>query len=94
MIRISHLMLQEAKSRLKNIVFSHSDTHKIREGWQMGMCEKELTNYDGQGASIRVIGKTPLEVEAMALIVVKAIRELDMNNIVGGVYDNRGNLER
>lgn len=77
-----------AKERLKDLVFSHNEPYKIREGNQVGMYVQELTNYRGQGCSIKVIAEDHKEAEAMALIILNALNK-DIE-LTGGTYNNRG----
>ncbi len=79
-------VIEKAKERLKMIKPSHNEAWKVKEGWQTGMYEKEVTNYDGFGMAMRVYGRTPEEAEAMALIVCRKI-SLGLDTIEGGDYD-------
>lgn len=90
---ISYLIIEKVKERLINLVFSHNAPHKIKEGWQQGMYEKELTNYGGQGCSVKVIANTPQESEAMALIVLTALENVSDMKFTGGRYNNKGQLD-
>lgn len=77
--------IEKAKERLINIKPSHNEAHVIREGWQSGLFEKEITNYDGFGCVMRVVGRTKEEAEAIALIVCRKISlNIDTNY---GTYD-------
>lgn len=77
--------LEKAKERLRLIKPSHNEAFKIKEGWQIGMYEKEISNYDGFGCVMRIVGKTAEEAEAIALIIC---RKIVLNSDTGGgMYD-------
>ena len=85
MKRYSQASIDLAKKRLLFIKPSHNEAHLIKEGWQMGMYEKEITNYDGFGCIMRVVGKTTEEAEALALIICRKLNTGE--DTEGGTYD-------
>lgn len=66
--------IKSAHALLANVIPSHNEPHKIREGWQFGMFEKEITNYrNGNGPVMRVYADTSEEAEAIALVVCRKL---------------------
>lgn len=68
---------QKLKEFFQNIKPSHQEATRIKEGWQMDMYEKEITNYSGKGPVIRVYGKTSKEAEELAIVLCDLVNGKD-----------------
>lgn len=70
---MKHVEMEACKHKMENIKPSHQEATKIREGAQMDMFEKQITNYSGFGPIIKIIGNTAQEAENLAIVVCELI---------------------
>lgn len=66
--------MTQLESAIQDIKPSHQEATRIKQGWQMDMYEKEITNYGGSGPVMRVYAKTAKEAEELAALVCAKIK--------------------